>query len=65
MFFVRKVQIRNPEIVDVFVRNVDGIPRLGCERQARIGPGPTKIEIRRKLLQTVQCFGRSQSADHD
>jgi len=51
---VRKVQVGNPELVDVLVRNVDGIVAVGRELETRIDPRSAKVEISRKFLQTVK-----------
>lgn len=52
VLLVRKIQIRNPEAVDIFIRYVDGIIRgMGFEFQPRIDPRLSKIKVRRKLLQ--------------
>lgn len=52
-FLVRKVQVRNPEIVDVPVWNVDGVVGFRWKRQARVTPCPAKVEISWKLLQNI------------
>ena len=53
-FLVRKIQIRDPETVDVCVRNVD---RLVCVRwilQTRVRPCRAKVKISIKVLQSMR-----------